>query len=48
MPEALRKADRHILETERDRAGEAISVHLLQILTDKKALKKDAIVERVA
>ncbi|MBX9926142.1 MAG: type I DNA topoisomerase [Hyphomicrobiaceae bacterium] len=48
ITEAVRKADKLILATDPDREGEAISWHLLQILTEKKALKKDTPVERVA
>lgn len=48
ITEAVKKADKLILATDPDREGEAISWHLLQILTDKKAIKKDMPVERVA
>ncbi len=48
ITEAVKGADKLILATDPDREGEAISWHLLQILTDKKALKKGTIVERVA
>ena len=47
ISEAVKKADKLILATDPDREGEAISWHLLRILTDKKALKKDTPVERV-
>ncbi len=43
---ALKKADRLILATDPDREGEAISWHLLELLTDSRALK-DKSVERV-
>jgi DNA topoisomerase-1 len=46
IAEAARKADRVILATDPDREGEAISWHVLEILTKKKALK-DTHVERV-
>src|SRR6185295_18159585 len=48
IAEAVKKADKLILATDPDREGEAISWHILQILTDKKALRKDTEVERVA
>jgi len=48
ITEAVKGADKLILATDPDREGEAISWHLLQILTDKKAIKKGMIVERVA
>ncbi len=46
LTEAAKKADRVILATDPDREGEAISWHVLDILTKKKALK-DKPVERV-
>ena len=46
IAEAAKKADRVILATDPDREGEAISWHVLEILTKKKALK-DTPVERV-
>jgi len=46
IAEAAKKADRVILATDPDREGEAISWHVLEILTKKKALK-DTAVERV-
>ena len=46
IAEAAKKADRVILATDPDREGEAISWHVLEILTKKKALK-DTVVERV-
>ncbi|HYC97954.1 type I DNA topoisomerase [Brevundimonas sp.] len=46
IAEAAKKADRVILATDPDREGEAISWHVLEILTKKKALK-DTHVERV-
>ncbi|MFA5955855.1 type I DNA topoisomerase [Hyphomicrobium sp.] len=48
IAEALKKADKLILATDPDREGEAISWHILQILREKKALKKETEVERVA
>jgi DNA topoisomerase-1 len=48
ITEAVKKADKLILATDPDREGEAISWHLLEILSQKKALKKGVPVERVA
>jgi DNA topoisomerase-1 len=48
IAEAVKKADKLILATDPDREGEAISWHLLEILDQKKALKKALPVERVA
>ncbi|HEY7669363.1 MAG TPA: type I DNA topoisomerase, partial [Hyphomicrobium sp.] len=48
IADAVKKADKLILATDPDREGEAISWHILQILEQKKALKKDLEVERVA
>ncbi|MFV0297817.1 MAG: type I DNA topoisomerase, partial [Hyphomicrobiaceae bacterium] len=47
ITEAVRKADKLILATDPDREGEAISWHILELLTQKKALKKGVPVERV-
>ncbi|MEL6372664.1 MAG: type I DNA topoisomerase, partial [Pseudomonadota bacterium] len=47
ITDAVKKADKLILATDPDREGEAISWHILQILTQKKLLK-DLPVERVA
>ena len=44
---AVKGADRLILATDPDREGEAISWHLLEALSDKKALK-DVVIDRVA
>jgi DNA topoisomerase-1 len=44
---AVKNADKLILATDPDREGEAISWHILRILQDRKALKKDLPVERV-
>ena len=44
---AVKGADRLILATDPDREGEAISWHLIEALTDKKALK-DVRIDRVA
>lgn len=46
IADAAKKADKVILATDPDREGEAISWHVLEILTRKKALK-DTAVERV-
>ena len=46
IAEAAKKADRIILATDPDREGEAISWHVLEILTKKKVLK-DKQVQRV-
>ena len=48
IADAVKNADKLILATDPDREGEAISWHILQILQQKKALKKDIEVERVA
>ncbi len=48
IADAVKNADKLILATDPDREGEAISWHILQILEQKKALKKDTPVERVA
>ncbi|MGD9830474.1 MAG: type I DNA topoisomerase [Hyphomicrobiaceae bacterium] len=48
ITDAVRKADKLILATDPDREGEAISWHILQILSEKKALKKGVPVERIA
>jgi len=44
---ALKNADELILATDPDREGEAISWHLLDVLRQKKAIRKDTIVRRV-
>jgi DNA topoisomerase-1 len=46
IADALKGADRLILATDPDREGEAISWHVLEVLSKKKAIK-DAKVERV-
>ena len=48
IADAVRGADKLILATDPDREGEAISWHILEILSQRKALKKDIKVERVA
>jgi DNA topoisomerase-1 len=44
---ALKGADELILATDPDREGEAISWHVLDVLREKKAIKKDTPVKRV-
>ena len=48
IAEALKSDGKLILATDPDREGEAISWHLLQALTGRKAVKKDTEVARVA
>jgi len=48
IADAVKHADKLILATDPDREGEAISWHILQILEQKKALKKGVEVKRVA
>ncbi|HEX9881509.1 MAG TPA: type I DNA topoisomerase [Hyphomicrobium sp.] len=48
ISDAVKGADKLILATDPDREGEAISWHILQILEQKKALKKGIAIERVA
>ncbi len=48
IADAVKGADKLILATDPDREGEAISWHILQILEQKKALKKGIEIERVA
>ncbi len=47
IAEAVKGCDKVILATDPDREGEAISWHLLEMLTAKKAIKKGVPVERV-
>ncbi len=47
IAEALKDDDELILATDPDREGEAISWHLVEALTKRKALKKGAKIERV-
>ncbi|MBP7002052.1 type I DNA topoisomerase [Amaricoccus sp.] len=47
IAEALKDDSKLILATDPDREGEAISWHLIEALTRRKALKKDTEVERV-
>ena len=48
IAEAVKGADRLILATDPDREGEAISWHLLEVLGQKKALRKGLKIDRVA
>jgi DNA topoisomerase-1 len=45
---AMKSADKLILATDPDREGEAISWHIMQVLNEKKLIKKGMVVERVA
>lgn len=47
IAKAAKGADSIILATDPDREGEAISWHVLEVLREKKALKKDVAVQRV-
>lgn len=47
IAKAVKGADELILATDPDREGEAISWHVLDVLREKKALKKDTLVRRV-
>ncbi|MGD9801974.1 MAG: type I DNA topoisomerase [Hyphomicrobiaceae bacterium] len=47
ITEAVRQADKLILATDPDREGEAISWHILELLNQKKVIKKGVPVERV-
>ena len=47
IADAVKKADKLILATDPDREGEAISWHILQVLDQKRVLKKGVPVERV-
>ena len=47
ISEAVKKCDKLILATDPDREGEAISWHILEMLNQKKAIKKGVPVERV-
>jgi DNA topoisomerase-1 len=48
IADAVKSSDRLILATDPDREGEAISWHLLEVLAQKKALRKDLRIDRVA
>jgi DNA topoisomerase I len=48
IQDAMKSADKLILATDPDREGEAISWHILQVLNQKKLIKKGMTVERVA
>ncbi|MGF1543375.1 MAG: type I DNA topoisomerase [Parvularculaceae bacterium] len=48
IADALKGAERLVLATDPDREGEAISWHILEVLAQKKALKKDVRIDRVA
>ncbi|MGH8336114.1 MAG: toprim domain-containing protein, partial [Gammaproteobacteria bacterium] len=45
---AVKGADKLILATDPDREGEAISWHILEVLNEKKLIKKGLPIERVA
>src|ERR1700709_2805314 len=47
IADAMKGADTLILATDPDREGEAISWHVLEVLKKRRALKKDATVQRV-
>src|SRR3974390_2219817 len=47
IAKAVKGADKLILATDPDREGEAISWHVLEVLKEKRALKKNQQVERV-
>ena len=48
IAEAVKGADRLVLATDPDREGEAISWHLIEVLGQKKALRKGLKIDRVA
>ena len=48
IADAVKGADKLILATDPDREGEAISWHILEILNDRKVLRKGLEIERVA
>ena len=48
ITDAVKGADKLILATDPDREGEAISWHILEILNERKALRKGLEIERVA
>lgn len=48
IADAVKTADKLILATDPDREGEAISWHILEILNQKKVIKKNLEIERVA
>ncbi len=48
ITEAVKNCDKLILATDPDREGEAISWHILEVLLEKKAIKKGLPIERVA
>lgn len=47
LVDAMKECDKLILASDPDREGEAIAWHVVEVLKQKKAIKKDTIIERV-